>query len=311
MPTIRRLFLKTPNFTDSNSNRSTSVESAALLDGLVAETMRQVRAAPRTRDEMFGAFSSIASMIRSVAYRESALLEQGLVRMFSALPHLQVLKVPAAMPIVASALEVLKLNQFSEFSALRLDSEVHYVDTYKPDHLILNRETATLFIVDQKRNAGLLTKELLRRMMAAALTATDWLYRQGYNLQIADVQIAIIDCSDGKSEPDHGIFALSDIDKLFGTEGVADALKELRAELAQEVQRQLRETCFQVLGQNRVSAAPEATEGQTGNTNDPALRQQSSERVERLRRPKRVHLQPAMHANARHASAVRVGIARR
>src|SRR5690606_19809901 len=139
----------------------------------------------------------------------------------------------------------------------------------------------------------------------------DWLYNQGYNLQIADVQIAIIDCSDGKSDPDHGIFALRDIDELFGTEGVADALNELRAELAQEVQRQLRETCFQVLGHNPGSAASRATEGRTGNIDDPALKQQSPEKVERLRRPKRISLQPAVHANARQVSVVRVGIARR
>lgn len=304
--------MKKPTFIDSNSNPSNSAANAVLFDGLVSETMEQVRASPRKRDEIFGEFSPIASMIRSVAYRESALLEKGLERKLSAIPHLHVLKVSADMPIVEAALELLKHNPWSALSALRLDSEVYYEGTYKPDHLILDLNTAVLVILDQKRNAGLLsTKELRKRMMAAALTAADWLYHQGYNLQIEDVQIAIIDCSDGKSEPDRGIFALSDIDRLFGTEGVADALKELRAELAHEVQRQLRETCVQVLRQHPGSAASGATEGLNGNLGDPELKQQSPEKVGRSRRPKRVNMQPAVYANARHASAVRVGIARR
>lgn len=285
--------MKKPNIIENTSESSVSTVRAALLDGLVAETMDAVRAAPRTRDTIYGDFSSIVSMARSVAYRESTLLERGLDRLLSAAPHLQVLKAHTPMPIVGAALELLKHNNWSALSALRLDSEVFYTSTYKPDHLVFNQNTAELVIIDQKRNASLLSlPELRMRMMAAGLTAADWLYHQGYNLHIEHVQIAIVDCSDGKSNPDSGVFGLSDIDRLFRTEGVGQALMELRAELAQEVQLQLREACLQVVEHPICSASDDAEP--FWQLDDSTLKQQGAvENTGKLRRPKRLQSRTA------------------
>jgi hypothetical protein len=218
---------------------------------LVDRTMKSVRSGIPKPDKVFGDFSPIVSLARSVAYHEGKLLELGIARIVACNPDLVLLPTDRSMPIVPAAVELLKRNDWSSLKGIRLPSEVHASETYTPDLLIAHKRRHSGLIIDVKRSLASYVEtrlEALRfRMMAVAAIASSWLAeRQGPVL--VEVSTAIIDGSDEISDHDKGVFSLSEIDALLEIDGAGAAMTHLRSIFARRVRTELMKQCQLVVG---------------------------------------------------------------
>jgi hypothetical protein len=127
----------------------------------------------------------------------------------------------------------LRRNDWGKASALRLASEVHTREFYRPDLLVVDARDHRALILDIKRSVAshkpkALT-ELRSRMMAAALVTRDWLERECDAPAVERVEIAIIDGSGDPADNENAIFAIADLDRLLGIEGAGEASGALRS----------------------------------------------------------------------------------
>lgn len=86
-----------------------------------------------------------------------------------------------------AALDVLEHNDWKKLDGIRLNAEVHDVQWYTLDLLVLHRPTRSVLIVDVKRSIssykGRRLDALLKRMRAAGLTAASWIYAKHKGLR--------------------------------------------------------------------------------------------------------------------------------
>lgn len=227
--------------------RSLVDELAADFTLLVDKAMNAVRSAAEREDAVFGVFNQLRSTLQSIAYHEGRLLEWGLLRIARCNPDLVVLPQNRPMPIVKAALDILERNAWEKLDGIVLNAQVHAIATYTPDLLIVDRPSQSALIVDVKRSVasteGRRLDALLKRMMAAGLTAASWIYCEHRGMLISDVRIAIIDGSNDADGAVGGVFPLSALDGLLRIDGAGAAMDRLRAMFARRVQQELEVLC--------------------------------------------------------------------
>ncbi|NMG38932.1 hypothetical protein GRZ55_06715 [Chelativorans sp. ZYF759] len=211
--------------------------------------MSAALAAEARPDDTFGSYAELFSLLRSSVYQEGRLLELAISYLAGTNPDLKVLPVQP-LPIVPSAVELLKRNLPESIRGIRLPSEVHTSQTYTPDLFIAHRRRHTGMVIDVKRSLSSYREgeidRLRFRMLAVSSIASGWLAeRQGPML--VEVTAAIIDGSDEMSDHPRGVFGLSEIDDLIEVDGAADSIRWLRAMFSRLVQAELERRCRDVL----------------------------------------------------------------
>lgn len=221
------------------------------FDVLLDRAVASIRAAGDRPDPVFGSFAELNSLVRAVTYHEGKLLEWGVARLAAENASLVQMPQETALPIVPAAVELLKRNEWAGLEGLRLRSEVHYTTTYAPDLFLVDRDRHSALILDVKRSLASYPERRLnalrRKMMAAALTAGDWLHIEGRVAGVSRVDIAIIDGSSERRDRRNGVFALDEIGDLIGVADAGAAMLELRANFACRVRAEVEASCRRAL----------------------------------------------------------------
>jgi hypothetical protein len=154
------------------------------------------------------------------------------------------------LPIVPAAQEMLKRTPADQLKGVRVPARVHATETYRPDLFIVNKVRHSGLILDIKRSlASYRPQEIDRlrfRMLAVAAIAPEWVAEHQRTL-LVEVETAIIDGADEVSDPERGVFRLSEIDLLLEIEGAAASISRVRQAFSLRVQAELARRC-QVLG---------------------------------------------------------------
>ena len=237
------------------SDPSASSQLARLLpifERLVEETVAQVRACPAKPDPTFEGFEELLAPMRSATTLEGTLLERGIEVVCQTRDDLVVVPLENPLPVLPEARAFLRRNDWSKASALRLASQVHTREFYRPDILVVDASDHRALILDIKRSVAShkprVLADLRTRMMASALVARDWLERECDAPAVERVEIAIID---GSGDPaDHGkaIFAIADLDRLLGIAGAGEAIEALRHLYAGRIREILLPRCRRIAG---------------------------------------------------------------
>ena len=212
---------------------------------LVTELLEAASSGSVRADATFGDYASLFAFLRSCVMQEGRLLELAIAEAARTNPDLKLLP-PRAMPIVPSAQEMLKRTPSDAIKRIRFPSRVHSRETYTPDHFIVDQAKHTGLILDIKRSLGSYRPQEIERlrfrMLAVASIASEWIAeRQGPVL--VEVETAIIDGSDEISDHENGVFRLSEIDHLLGSDGAAESIARTRGMFADKVQAELRRRC--------------------------------------------------------------------
>lgn len=247
---------------------STALESE--FDLLVDKAIRAIITYEPNHDRIFGQYSELASVVRSVQFHEGKLLERGIASIARCNPDILILPPDRPMPIVPAAVELLKKNEWRDIQGIRLQSEVHTNRTYTPDLFIVNRSRHAGLIIDVKRCLGSYAESKLDalrfRMLAVAVIASSWLAeRQGPIL--VDVGIAIIDGADICSDPGKGVFKISELGDLLEIDEAGNAMTRLRDLFAQRVQEVLDAQCRKVQDAIGATVSPAVSDGRFSDDN--------------------------------------------
>ena len=223
-----------------------------IFERLVEETVTQVRACPAKPDPTFEGFEELLAPIRSATTLEGALLERGIAAVCQTREDLVVIPLETPLPVLAEARAFLRRNDWAKASALRLASEVHTREFYRPDLLVVDGREHRALILDIKRSIAShkpkVLAELRSRMMAAALVARDWLERECDAPAVERVEIAIIDGSGDPADHEKAVFAIADLDRLLGIEGAGAAIGALRRLYAGRIREVLLPRCRRIVG---------------------------------------------------------------
>ncbi|MER8764361.1 hypothetical protein [Mesorhizobium sp. M0968] len=99
-------------------------------------------------------------------------------------------------------------------------------------------------ILDIKRSLGSYRPQeadrLRFRMLAVAAIAPEWVAEHQGPL-LVKIETAIVDGADQVSDPERGVFRLSEIDELLESEGAADSIRQFREAFSGRVQDELAE----------------------------------------------------------------------
>ena len=217
---------------------------------LVDEAMKAALAGETREDSTFGDYASVFGFCRSAVMQEGRLLEDSIAQAVRRHPDLMLLP-PKPMPIVPAAQEMLKRTPSDEIKGIRFPSRVHATESYRPDLFVVNRAKHSGLILDIKRSLlSYRPQEVDRlrfRMLAVAAIASEWIAENRGPLLVA-VETAIVDGADEISDHERGVFRLSEIDELLGTDGTAGFIGQVREGFSRRVQEELERRCRTVLG---------------------------------------------------------------
>ena len=220
------------------------------VGSLVDEAMAAALAGETRDDSTFGDYASVFGFCRSAVMQEGRLLEDSIALAVRRHPDLMLLP-PKPMPIVPAAQEMLKRTPSEEIKGIRFPSRVHATESYRPDLFVVNRVTHSGLILDIKRSLpSYRPQEIDRlrfRMLAVAAIASEWIAENRGPLLVA-VETAIVDGAAEVSDEERGVFRLSEVDELLGTEGTAGFVKKVRKGFSRRVQEELERRCKTVLG---------------------------------------------------------------
>lgn len=219
-------------------------------DRLVEEAMKAALAGETRDDVTFGEYASLFGFFRSAVMQEGRLLEMAIEQAVQRNPDLKLLT-PKPMPIVPAAQEMLKRTPADEIKGIRFPSRVHATESYKPDLFVVNRAKHSALIIDVKRSLGSYRPQevdrLRFRMLAVAAIAPEWVAEHQGPLLVR-VETAIIDGADEISDPERGVFRLSEIDDLLECEDAADSIRQVREAFSGRVQDELARRCRAMVG---------------------------------------------------------------
>jgi len=203
-------------------------------------------------DSTFGGYASVFGFCRSAVMQEGRLLEDSIALSVRRHPDLMLLP-PKPMPIVPAAQEMLKRTPSDEIKGIRFPSRVHTSESYRPDLFVVNRATHSALLLDIKRSLPSYRPQevdrLRFRMLAVAAIASEWIAENQGPLLVS-VETAIIDGANEVSDHERGVFRLSEIDELLGTEGTAVLIAQAREGFSKRVKAELGRRCRTVLGQS-------------------------------------------------------------
>jgi hypothetical protein len=211
--------------------------------------MKAALAAEAREDVTFGEYAPLFGFFRSAVMQEGRLVEMAVEPAVRQDPDLALLPVKP-LPIVPAAQEMLKRTPADQLKGVRVPARVHATETYRPDLFIVNRLRHSGLILDIKRSlASYRPQEIDRlrfRMLAVAAIAPEWVAEYQHTL-LVEVETAIVDGADEVSDPERGVFRLSEIDILLEIEGAAESIRKVRQAFSHRVQMELARRC-QVLG---------------------------------------------------------------
>ena len=220
------------------------------VDTLVDEAMKAALAGEGRDDITFGDYASLFGFFRTAVMQEGRLLETALEKAVQRNPDLKLLPTKP-MPIVPAAQEMLKRTPSDEIKGVRFPSRVHATETYKPDLFVVNKGNHSGLILDIKRSLGSYRPQevdrLRFRMLAVAAIAPEWVAeRQGPLL--VKIETAIVDGADEMSDPERGVFRISEIDDLLETQGAAEFIRRVREAFSERAQNELGHRCRMLAG---------------------------------------------------------------
>jgi len=219
------------------------------MEQLASALVKAAQAGSPRADATFGPYASLFGFLHSSAMQEGRLLELAIADVAQTNPNLRILR-PGTLPINPSALDMLERTSPEAVKGVRFSPHVYSDKGYKPDLFIVDQATHIGLLLDVKRNLGSHRgqdiEELSARMLAAAYSAGEWI-AQRRGPVLVKVETAIIDGADELSDPDRGVFRLSEIDCLLGTEGAAESIYQTRVLFAEKVQAELHRRCCELV----------------------------------------------------------------
>lgn len=212
---------------------------------LVDEAMKSALAGATRDDRTLGAYASLHGFCHAALMQEGRLVEDAIAAAVRRNPELRL--VPSKpLPIVPAAQEMLMRTPPEEIQGVRFPSRVHASETYRPDLFIVNRTRHSALILDVKRSLNSHRPQeidrLRFRMLAVAAIAPEWIAEHQGPLLVS-VETAIVDAADQASDPERGVFRLSEIDTLLETEGTVAFVRAARAQFSRRVQDEIARRC--------------------------------------------------------------------
>ncbi|AKI01786.1 hypothetical protein IMCC20628_03093 [Hoeflea sp. IMCC20628] len=203
-----------------------------LLQALVTEVTASTLSVEAMRKSFKGSLDKAASVLRSVPVHEGRLLERGIDLLATCNPDLTVLSQNIRLPLTQAAMQLVEHNDARLYRGLTFDADTGGRKSYTPDHLIINTQTGIAHMVDVKRSltsyeASRLA-DLKNRMLASALFAPDYLYKEHHRLSVQEVRVVILNAEGSRTDIKGGIWPLSHLDHLLEVTGAGEALLSLR-----------------------------------------------------------------------------------
>ncbi|WP_412050565.1 hypothetical protein ACK6D9_02940 [Hoeflea sp. Naph1] len=200
----------------------------ARLEDLINELVASSLSAELLAQSLAGGMDDIATMVRAIPGHEGRLIERGIALVARCNPDLVVLTQNLRLPVTATALQLVGMNEPQHYRALTLDADHGGRKTYTPDLLIVNSRTKVAHVVDAKRSLisyeSARIDELKTRMLAAALVVPDLLYKEHHRLVAEEVRIVILNAQNRKTDIDAGIWPMSHLDHLVEVAGAGEAI---------------------------------------------------------------------------------------
>lgn len=204
----------------------------ARLDNLIDELVDSSLSAELLAQSLAGGMDDIATMVRAIPGHEGRLIERGIALVAKCNPDLVVLTQNLRLPVTATALQLVGMNEPQHYRALTLDADHGGRKTYTPDLLIVNSRTKVAHVVDAKRSLisyeSARIDELKNRMLAGALVVPDLLYKEHRRLVAEEVRIVILNAENRKTDIDAGIWPMSHLDHLVEVAGAGEAIGSLQ-----------------------------------------------------------------------------------
>lgn len=229
-------------------NLGTRVSSLCEVDDIglmVDEALKAALAGATRSDRTLGAYAPFHGFCHAALMQEGKLVEHAIAAAVRRNPELKL--VPSKpLPIVPAAQEMLMRTPPEDIKGVRFPSRVHASESYRPDLVIMNRTAHSALILDVKRSLGAHRPQeidrLRFRMLAVAAIAPEWIAEHQGPLLVS-VETAIVDAADQTSDPERGVFRLSEIDTLLETEGTAAFVSAAREQFSRRVQDELARRC--------------------------------------------------------------------
>jgi hypothetical protein len=186
--------------------------------------------------------SGLASLANAKAVCEGRLLEKAIAVIAAANPTLKVLT-QVRLPIRDVALELVQQNDPALYRQLAMEATERTLKTYIADIVLVDVAAQLAYIVDVKRSLSSFKlnwiAELRQRMLAAALVASDLLWREHKRISVKEVRVVILEAAGKRTDLENGIWSLAQLDHLTGVAGATDMISGLREQFAAEVEDNL------------------------------------------------------------------------
>lgn len=185
-----------------------------------------------------------ATLMRAVPIHEGRLLEQGITLLAGYNPDLRALTENIRLPVTPAALQLVAMNNETNYRRLTLDADTGGRKGYTPDMLLIHQSKRLAYVVDIKRTLGSYEStriaDLKHRMLASSLVVPDLLYKEHRRMMVDEVRAVIINGDGQKVDLDHGVWPLSHLDHLLEMDGAGLAIEWLRTQFASAIERNWR-----------------------------------------------------------------------
>ena len=196
---------------------------------------------PQMIDGLAKGLEDAATLMRAVPIQEGRLLEQGIALLAGYNPDLRSLTENIRLPVTSAALQLVEMNDETNYRRLTLDADTGGRKGYTPDMLIVHQVKRLAYVVDIKRTLGSYEStriaDLKNRMLASSLVVPDLLYKEHRRMTVDEVRAVIINADGQKVDIDHGVWPLSHLDHLLEIDRAGHAIEWMRIQFASAVDR--------------------------------------------------------------------------
>ncbi len=229
---------------DRARHYETTIDLNALQPRLLALAEQAATSAfttPQMIDGLAKGLEEAATLMRAVPIQEGRLLELGIALLAGSNPDLLALTENIRLPVTPAALQLVEMNNETNYRRLTLDADTGGRKGYTPDMLIVHQAKRLAYVVDIKRtlNSYESTRiaDLKNRMLASSLIVPDLLYKEHRRVTVDEVRAVIINGDGQKIDIDHGIWPLSHLDHLLELDGAGLAIEWMRTRFASAIER--------------------------------------------------------------------------